>query len=64
MIFLKDLITFSLPKSLKEASSYIDTSINLGIKNSIYFNYSTNPSIGLNPNLKAKIFINESKLTA
>ena len=57
----KDLITFSLPKSLKEASSYIDTSINLGIKNSIYFNYFI-PSIGLNADLKAKILINESKL--
>ncbi len=57
----KDLITFSLPKSLKEASSYIDTSINLGIKNSIYFNYAI-PSNGLNAFLKAKILANESKL--
>jgi hypothetical protein len=36
----KDLITFSLPKSLKGVSSYIDTNIKLGNKNAIYFNYS------------------------
>ena len=57
----KDLITFSLPNSLKDASSYIDTSINLGIKNSIYFNYSI-PSTGLKADLKAKILMKESKL--
>ena len=57
----KDLITFSLPKSLRGASSYIDSSINLGEKNSIYFNYSI-PSNELSADLKAKILINESKL--
>ena len=57
----KDLITFSLPKSLKGVSSYIDENINLGSKNSIYFNYSI-PSDDLSADLKAKILINESKL--
>jgi len=57
----KDLITFSLPYSLKSASSYIDTSINLGRENSIYFNYSV-PSNNLKADLKAKILIKESKL--
>ena len=57
----KDLITFLLPKSLNEASSYIDTSMNLGIKNSIFFNYSI-PGIGLNSDFKAKILINELEL--
>ena len=57
----KDLITFSFPKSFKGIGSFIDTSINLGIKNSIYLNYSF-PSNGISSNLKAKIFINESKL--
>ena len=59
----KNLITFSLQKSLKGASSYIDRSIDLLGKNSIYFNYSTNRS-NLNSNLKVKIFSNESLLTA
>ena len=58
----KNLITFSLQKSLNGASSYIDRSIDLLGKNSVYFNYSTNSS-NLNPNLKVKIFSNESKLT-
>jgi hypothetical protein len=44
----KDLITFSLPKSLKGVSSYIDTNIKLGNKNTIYFNYSI-PGNGLTP---------------
>ncbi|MDA8607411.1 hypothetical protein N9L56_02015 [Gammaproteobacteria bacterium] len=57
----KDLITFSLPKSLKGVSSYIDTNIKLGNKNTIYFNYSI-PGNGLDTHLKAKILINESKL--
>ena len=57
----KDLITFSLPYSLKSASSYIDTSINLGRENSIYFNYSV-PSNNLKADLKAKILMKESKL--
>ena len=57
----KDLITFSLPKSLKGVSSYVDENINLGSKNSIYFNYSI-PSDDLSADLKAKILINESKL--
>ena len=57
----KDLITFSLPYSLKSAGSYIDTSINLGGENLIYFNYSA-PSNNLKADLKAKILINESKL--
>ena len=52
----KDLITFSLPYSLKSASSYIDTSINLGRENSIYFNYSV-PSNNLKADLKAKILM-------
>jgi len=57
----KDLITFSLPKSLKEASSYIDLNIKLGNKNAIYFNYSK-PDNGLDAYLKAKILINKSTL--
>jgi len=57
----KDLIKFSLPYFLKSASSYIDTSINLGRENSIYFNYSV-PSNNLKADLKAKILMNESKL--
>ena len=57
----KDLITFSLPKSLKGASSYMDKSIDVGSKNSIYFNYSI-PSNDLSADLKAKILINEAKL--
>ena len=57
----KDLIAFSLPKSLKGVSSYIDTNIKLGNKNSIYFNYFI-PGNGLDTDLKAKILINESKL--
>ena len=59
----KNLITFSLQKSLNGVSSYIDKSIDLLGKNSVYFNYSTNRS-NLNPNLKVKIFSNESVLTA
>ena len=59
----KNLITFSLQKSLNGVSSYIDRSIDLLGKNSVYFNYSTNRS-NLNPNLKVKIFSNESVLTA
>ena len=58
----KNLITFSLQKSLKGVGSYIDRSINLLGTNSVYFNYSTNRS-NLNPNLKLKIFTDESKLT-
>ena len=58
----KNLITFSLQESLKGVSSYIDRSINLLGTNSVYFNYSTNRS-NLNPNLKLKIFTDESKLT-
>ena len=58
----KNLITFSLPQSLKGVGSYIDRSINLLGTNSVYFNYSTNRS-NLNPNLKLKIFTDESKLT-
>ena len=58
----KNLITFSLQKSLNGVGSYIDRSINLLGKNSVYFNYSTNRS-NLNPNFKLKIFSNESKLT-
>jgi len=46
---------------LKGVSSYIDTNINLGRKNSIYFNYSI-PINDLNADLKVKILINESKL--
>jgi len=57
----KDLITFSLPKSLRGASTYIDTSINFGSKNSIYLNYSI-PRTGLRAYLKTKILINEAKL--
>ena len=57
----KDLISFSLPKSLKAVSSYIDTNIKLGNKNSIYFGYSI-PGTGFDSDLKAKILINESKL--
>ena len=57
----KDLITFLFPYSLKSAGSYIDTSINLGGENSIYFNYSV-PSNNLKADLKAKILMNESKL--
>jgi hypothetical protein len=57
----KDLITFSLPKSLKGVSSYIDTNIKLGNKNAIYFNYSI-PGNSLDIDLKAKVLINESKL--
>jgi hypothetical protein len=57
----KDLITFSLPKSLKGVSSYIDTNIKLGNKNTIYLNYSI-PSNGLETDLKAKISSNESIL--
>ena len=57
----KELITFSLPKSLKGTSSYINESINLGSKNSIYFNYSI-PNDDLSADLKAKILVNESKL--
>ena len=57
----QDLITFSLPKSLKGVSSYLDSSINIGSKNSIYFNYSI-PGVGLNADLNAKILLNESKL--
>ena len=57
----KDLITFSLPKSLKGVSSYIDTNIKLGNKNTIYLNYSI-PSNGLETNLKAKILSTESIL--
>ena len=52
----KDLIIFSLPNSLKGVSSYIDTNINLGRKNSIYFNYSI-PINDLNADLKVKILI-------
>ena len=58
----KNLITFSLQQSLKGVGSYIDRSINLLGTNSVYFNYSTNRS-NLNPNLKLKIFTDESKLT-
>tara|TARA_Y100000996_G_scaffold293293_1_gene231915 strand:- start:10068 stop:13508 length:3441 start_codon:yes stop_codon:yes gene_type:complete len=57
----KDLIIFSLPNSLNGVSSYIDKSITLGRKNSIYFNYSI-PSNGLNADLKVKILIDGSKL--
>ena len=57
----KNLVIFSLPKSLKGVSSYMDSSINIGSKNSIYFNY-TIPGLGLNADLNAKIFLNESKL--
>ena len=57
----KNLVIFSLPKSLKGVSSYMDSSINIGSKNSIYFNY-TIPDLGLNADLNAKIFLNESKL--
>ena len=57
----KDLIRFSLPDSLKEVGSYINKSINLGRKNSIYFNYSI-PKTGLKADLKAKILVDESKL--
>jgi hypothetical protein len=46
---------------LKGVSSYIDTNIKLGNKNTIYLNYSI-PSNGLETDLKAKILINESKL--
>ena len=57
----KDFITFSLPKSLKGVSSFIDTNIKIGNKNAIYFNYSI-PGNGFDADLKAKILINESKL--
>ena len=57
----KDLITFSLPSSLKSASTYIDASLNLALKNSIYFKYST-PSSSSKADLKAKILMDESKL--
>ncbi len=57
----KDLITFSLPKSLRGARTYIDTSINFGSKNSIYLDYSI-PRTGLRAYLKTKILINEAKL--
>jgi len=57
----KDLIAFSLPSFLKGASSYIDSSINLGVKNSIYFNYSI-PIANTKADLKVKIFMDESKL--
>src|SRR5210317_1899974 len=46
----KDLITFSLQKSLNNISSYIDRSIELLGKNSVYFNFSKNSS-SLNSNL-------------
>ncbi|MDB3868132.1 AsmA-like C-terminal region-containing protein [Gammaproteobacteria bacterium] len=59
----KDLITFSLPKSLKGVSSYIDTNIKLGNKNTIYLNYSI-PSNGLETDLKAKILSTESILAS
>jgi hypothetical protein len=58
----KDLIIFSLPNSLKGVGSYIDTSINLGRNNSIYFNYSV-PRTGMDADLKAKFLIGESRLT-
>jgi hypothetical protein len=58
----KDLITFSLPKSMKGASSFMDTSMNLGLKNSIYFNYSVPSSNLSGRDLKVKILINESQL--
>ena len=57
----KDLITFSLPYSLKRVSAYIDSSINIGKKNSIYVDYFI-PSNGLKPSLSAKILIDESTL--
>ena len=58
----KDLITFSLQKSLNRVGSYIDRSIDLLEKNSIYLNYSTN-SPSQTPNFKVKIFSNESRFT-
>ena len=58
----KDLIIFSLPNSLKGVGSYIERSINLGRNNAIYFNYSV-PRSGMNADLKAKILIDESRLT-
>ena len=53
----KDLITFSLQKSLRGARTYIDTSINFGSKNSIYLNYSI-PRTGPRAYFKTKILIN------
>ena len=58
----KDLITFSLQKSLNNISSYIDRSIELLGKNSVYFNFSKNSS-SLNSNFKFKVLSNKSKLS-
>ena len=57
----KDFITFSLPSSLSEYSSYINENFILGDQNSIYFNYSATDN-DLQGKLKLKVFTNESKL--
>ena len=57
----KSLVTFSIPISLQGLSPFIDTSVILEEKNSIYFEYSS-PSSESKAILKAKILLNESKL--
>jgi len=57
----KDFITFSLPPSLSEYSSYINKNFILGDQNSIYLNYFA-PNNDLHGKLKLKVFTNESKL--
>ena len=58
---MKDLITFSLPFSLREYSSFVDKNFNFGSQNLFYFNYLI-PNKNFPGALKAKILMNESKL--
>ena len=57
----KELIIFSLPKSMGEASSFVDTKIIPDRQNSIYLNYKS-PSSDSEASLNAKIFTNEAQL--
>ncbi len=57
----RDFITFSLPSSLSEYSSYINKNFILGDQNSIYLNYFA-PNNDLQGKLKLKVLTNNSKL--
>ena len=57
----EDFITFSLPSSLSEYSSFINKNFILGDINSLYFNYLA-PNNELQGKLKLKVLTNESKL--
>jgi hypothetical protein len=57
----KHLIQLSLPQNMKRVGAYIDESIFLGRKNTIYLNYLS-PGESSQSIFKSKILINESKL--